>query len=1143
MKKFIVLLVTVFLAVAGSVVAGPENDTAGRRLEVEALSEIAADIAVFPQVGHTMDLVYSAVFSPDGRHIVSASSDGTVKMWDAESGREFRTFFGHTSRVLSVAFSPDGRRIVSASSDKTVKVWDTERGKEVRTLQGHTNNVTSAAYSSDGRHIVSTSLDKTVKVWDSESGRELYTLTGHTEYVKSAAFSPDGQRIISASDDKTLKLWDASDQGSASGRLLRTLSDTSWVESAAFSPDGQCIVSASGSTVKVWDVESGSLFRTFSGHAPFVKSVAFGPDGRRIVSASSDKTVKVWDVESGRLLRNLSGHTSGVESAAFSPDGRRIVSAGGHKLVKVWDVESGNLFRTLSGYINSVFPVMFSSDGRRIVSVSDNKTVKVWDVESGSLLRTLSGHTDSVNSAAFGPDGRRIVSTSDDKTLKLWDTESGGLLRTLSGHTGWVYSATFSPDGQCIVSTASDKTVKVWDVESGNLLRTLSGHTKFVKSATFSPDGRRIASVSSDGTTRLWDVETGREINSLLSYVDSLHDPFASVTTFSPDGRRIVSVLGSTVKVWDVESGSLLRTLSGHTSRVGSAAFSLDGGRIVSTSGDGTVKVWDVESGNLLRTLSGHTRFVMSATFSPDGRRIVSTSGFTIKVWDVESGRELHTLAGHTAAVRSVAFSPDGKQVFSCSTDNTIRLWNAATGKEIAQFVSFSGTDTQIATATRGLTVETETAAASIDGEWLSITPDGYYQASPRGDRYINVRVGNTVSGIDAYRSVLYNPDVVQARLQGRPDPASKSSVTIQQAASFTPPEITLQTDTTTTNAATANLSIAVTDRNQPVKNIKIMVNGRLLGRDELSAVTGAKGLQPERASLTLTGNQKSVSFRLPLALDPGPNRVEVVAFNGYAENRRYIDITRNAPDGERRALPNLWILAVGVNAYADSRINNLSFAVADAQSVVTSLKAQEGKRYGRVNSLLIADGEALAPTLENIRKGLQFLEGAGPRDVVLLFLAGHGVSDNAGTFLFLPGDTRLKADKSVDPARAVTGSEIVSVLDAPGNRLVFIDACQSGGVDNDRLVRSLMDTNAFVFTSSRGTELSQERAELGHGVFTYSILSALKGVAAAQAQGNVSVLSLSGFVSTDVPRMTGDRQHPSAYSLGFYDFPLAVTK
>jgi uncharacterized caspase-like protein len=291
------------------------------------------------------------------------------------------------------------------------------------------------------------------------------------------------------------------------------------------------------------------------------------------------------------------------------------------------------------------------------------------------------------------------------------------------------------------------------------------------------------------------------------------------------------------------------------------------------------------------------------------------------------------------------------------------------------------------------------------------------------------------------------------------------------------------------------------------------------------------------------------VNFNLPLELEPGNNRIEVVAFNGYSENRRYIDVTRNAPAGERPPLPNLWILAVGVNAYDNAGprlggLTNLNFAVADAKGLVDSLKAQEGKRYGRVNSLLIADGEAQTPTTANIKQGFKFLEGADPRrDVVILFLAGHGISAQEGKFFFLPKDAAFSGNKVVDAGKAISGDEIMSVLDVPGNRLVFIDACQSGGVDNDRMVRSLMDTNAFVFAASRGNELSYEDPKLGHGYFTHSVMSALKGAPAALAQGNVSVLSMSGFVQIDVPRLTGDRQHPSAYSLGFYDFPVAVIK
>jgi uncharacterized caspase-like protein len=206
-------------------------------------------------------------------------------------------------------------------------------------------------------------------------------------------------------------------------------------------------------------------------------------------------------------------------------------------------------------------------------------------------------------------------------------------------------------------------------------------------------------------------------------------------------------------------------------------------------------------------------------------------------------------------------------------------------------------------------------------------------------------------------------------------------------------------------------------------------------------------------------------------------------------------------------------------------------------------LKAQEGIRYGKVHSLLIADNAEIQPTAENIRKNLSFLEGAGPKDVALLFLAGHGVSAAEGKFYFLPRDALISAGGNVTPNRAISGDEIVAVLDAPGNRLVFIDACKSGGVDNDRMVRLFMDTNAFVFAACRGNESSLELPNLGHGVFTYSVMDALKGAAGARAADNVSVKSMSGFVSIDVPERTGNRQHPSAYSLGFYDFPVAIIK
>jgi WD40 repeat protein len=146
-------------------------------------------------------------FSPDGKQIVSASSDKMLKVWDAATGRETRTLKGHTDLVCKVAFSPDGKRVVSGSYDKTLKVWDLATGQATRTLKGHGGYVT-VAFSPDGKRIASGSDDTTVKVWDADTGQETLTLKGHRWGVASLAFSPDGRRIVSGSFDSTLKVWD-----------------------------------------------------------------------------------------------------------------------------------------------------------------------------------------------------------------------------------------------------------------------------------------------------------------------------------------------------------------------------------------------------------------------------------------------------------------------------------------------------------------------------------------------------------------------------------------------------------------------------------------------------------------------------------------------------------------------------------------------------------------------------------------------------------------------------------------------------------------------------------------------------------------------------------------------------------------------
>jgi WD40 repeat protein len=204
------------------------------------------------------------------------------------------------------------------------------------------------------------------------------------------------------------------------------------------------------------------------------------------------------------------------------------------------------------------------------------------------------------------------------------------------------------------------------------------------------------------------------------------------------------------MKLWDIASGKEIRTFSWWNSDsvpVRSVAFSPDGNSVLSGSGSGGVgalKLWNIASGKEIRTFSGHIGEGLSVAFSPDGKSVLSGSyDNTLKLWDIASGKEIRTFSGHLYNVEPVAFSPDGKYAISALYDGTIHLWDTTTSKEIAQFISFT------------------------DGEWVVITPDGYYNASPNGDQYLNVRIGNTVTGIDAYRSTFYNPAMVEAALSG----------------------------------------------------------------------------------------------------------------------------------------------------------------------------------------------------------------------------------------------------------------------------------------------------------------------------------------------------------------------------------------
>jgi WD40 repeat protein len=612
--------------------------------------------------------VFHASFSPDGRLVLTASADGTARVWRADGGGEPVVLEGPGGRIGSVAFSPDGTRVAMACGDGTARVWRAEGGGEPVVLEGHGGGVESVDFSLDGTHVATASRDGTARVWRAEGGGEPVVLEGHEGGVGSVAFSPDGTRVVTASGDGTARVWSA--EGGGKPLVLREI--PGGARSAAFSPDGtQVLIAAWQASAWVWKPGSPEAPVLLNEAAGSIVAAVFSPDGTRVATASEDGTARVWSADGRGEPLVLRGHEDAVVSVAFSPDGTRVVTASEDGTARVWSAEGGGEPLVLRGHGGAVVSVAFSPDGTRVATASGDGTARVWKAEDGEPI-ALRGHKGAIRGVAFSPDEMHVAAASEDKTARVWRTDGLDESIVLRGHEKAVNLARFSSNGMLVVTASEDGTARVWSMDGLGRPVVLQGHEAAVGLAEFSPDGRRVLTASSDGTARVWKADgSGERI--VLKHRAAVYS-----AQFSPDGTRALTACSDGVaRVWKLDGSSQPVELR-HGAAVFSARFSPDGRRVLTACGDGAARVWNTDGSGRPVVLAGHGSRVTWAAFSPDGRSVATASwDGTVRVWEADGSAKPVVLEGQEGGFDSVAFSPDGARVAAVCRNGAVWVWKA----------------------------------------------------------------------------------------------------------------------------------------------------------------------------------------------------------------------------------------------------------------------------------------------------------------------------------------------------------------------------------------------------------------------------------------------------------------------------------
>jgi len=1195
----------------------------------DAPPEVVDDdgIQVVFQTGHTSWLSAVGV-SPDGRYLISGGTDEQTRVWDVASGQELRAIpssgFGGGPR--RVGFTADGSRFFVEAFDGAT-FYDRQQGTRLPTSRASFTPSPGSTVDAQGRMRLENRQERATSslvLVDAVSGADIWKVPG-SAIAQAAGLSDDGDTLLAREIDVD------GDGAEAKYRIWRVSTRKSVVVEGlgiqgmppVVSPHGRWLASDNPRhTVLLIDAATGKVAARFAPPPPTsafpagTSTLVFSPDETLLAQSLTDGRTTIWHVPDGGVAMTLQ-----ASALAFSADGKTLVlgsAEGGAPWLR--DFASGAETR-LSAATSKVRAMAVAADGSALIAAGSDGRARQWDLTSGELSRTF---------ACPARTGAYIVATSPtapllalgcmDGSITLWNSTTGEQVATVlpAGSGGFAMTAvTFAPGGEAgVVVAAARAEIVVWDIASRTVLRRLqlpvaavppqsAEERKVIEEAGLSgqvtsdvfqhvmalavDSSGRFLAVGRATEVALWDLQSGQFVRRMgVARPGSLAAQANRAPAMTPEqmrnafGRSGGGLLGglkrgdgnnapNVIVADNADVGDIEDDLLGSMRGAQRLAFSNDGLRLYADSG-----TWEVATGfkivppkevpvfdpsnpqAMLNAIIQNSARKESTTgamaLSPDDRWVARVAGRIVRITDAATGRDALELKGHRGNVQALTFSGDGKRLFSAADDGTVRIWAMPEGRELVALTALGAQD------------------------FVAVTPDQYYRVSKARLSGVAFRQRTAFYPFEQFDIKFNRPDIILERL-GRAPAALVQSY--RQSYQRRLAKLGLTESSLATLASPSLPQVSLDAAAVPVTteghslDLDVHANGAGVALDRLNVFVNDVPVYGTRG-LAFEANLDKVDRRVTVPLVKGRNKIQVSVQNARGvESLRQTAYTTSTAE---RAPAQVWVVAIGVSEYQRSQYS-LRYAAKDAADIAEVYRSLGA----RTHVLNVSNSEATRQGIEGARK---WLEQARPDDLVIVFAAGHGMTDSQQNYYF--GTYDIDPD---EPGRAGLPFEsFEGLLDgiAPLRKLLLVDTCFSGEIDKDEpapvttssaaagsgtvvmrsfkaargvavvaddagttapSVRFQQDwfadlrrgTGAVVISSASGSEYALEGEQWNNGVFTYALLDGLKNRAAdANGDHEVTVGELQTYVSTKVVELTRGGQNPTVRRENLaYDFAV----